>query len=124
VDVSDQRLEVVKLLERSDEPLSPAVIAAALGRPSGATRELLSKMHRDGQVSTRGRGRYVAASDSDTDVTDNEANVTDDARDVTDNAISRLHKRNTLRAFSLQDGGMVDYQTVRARKGYLETDAG
>jgi hypothetical protein len=116
--VSSERFQVVRLLEATGESMSPAAIAAALGRPSGATRQLLSKMRRDGEVSTLGRGRYIATSGSDTDVTGNNANAADNAIDDTDKAKNRLSRPNTLRAFSLRDAGMVDYGVIRARKGY------
>jgi IclR helix-turn-helix domain len=115
--MSSERLAVVRLLERSDEPLSPAAVAAALGKTSGATRQLLSKMRRDRLVSTKGRGRYVVASG---DVTDDVSQDADVIGDVTDDAPKLIPKPNSLRAWSLQDGGMVSHYELSRRKGYVD----
>jgi hypothetical protein len=63
-------------------------------------------------------GRYQPASAETDTTTDTDTTATDTADTPTDtNATNRIRKRNTLRAFSLQHGGMVDYSAL---KGYSD----
>jgi hypothetical protein len=113
VTTSDERLAVMQLLERSDEPLSPQAVADALDRAPGAIRKLLSRMHSDNQISSPSRGLYEAVPAEGGDVTGGDGDVTDSESHPSHNATSRVGKPNTLRAFSLQHGGMVDYSELK-----------
>jgi hypothetical protein len=57
--VSEQRVAIIRVLEKADEPLGPKEIAEMAEAKYGATREMLSQMVKDGQVKNLGRGRYV-----------------------------------------------------------------
>jgi hypothetical protein len=117
---SNQRLQIVQLLEGRDELMSPQAVADALGMKPNNVRFLLSEMLKDGQVSSPSRGLYgdVSGDVSGTNNADDvSANVSDD---VSDGAKSHIPKPNGLRAFSLSDGGMIDHSELSRRKGYVD----
>jgi hypothetical protein len=57
---SEARREIIRLLIDSVAPLLPNEIADALGKRRGAVRMLVSKMHRDGEISKLPNGKYYA----------------------------------------------------------------
>jgi len=57
--LSKERREIVELLEREDAPMGPKEVAAALGRDYNAVRQMMSRMHNDGQLNQEGYGKYV-----------------------------------------------------------------
>ncbi|MHB2208535.1 helix-turn-helix domain-containing protein [Methylobacterium sp. CM6257] len=58
---SDERQAILSALAEAGRPLSPAELSVELGVPSANIRQLLLKMGKAGEVSTRGRGMYVLA---------------------------------------------------------------
>jgi len=58
---SDERSGILEVLGGADEPMGPKEIASALGWKTDNVKQLLFKMHRDGEIKKRGRGRYCAA---------------------------------------------------------------
>lgn len=58
---SDERGAILEVLGSADEPMGPKEIASALGWKADNIKQLLFKMHKDGEVKKRGRGRYCAA---------------------------------------------------------------
>jgi hypothetical protein len=67
--LSVERAAIVKVLCEADAPMTPAEIAAALGKPANAVRVLLFSMKKDQQVTTDGKrysaGRPVTAGGED-----------------------------------------------------------
>ena len=57
--LNKQRREIVELLELEDEPMGPKAVANALDKDYTAVRQLMSRMHKDGQLSQEGYGKYV-----------------------------------------------------------------
>lgn len=57
--LSKERQDVIRVLRNAEEPLQPKDVAAALGKKSGAVRELLSQMSRQGLVKNVGYGKYT-----------------------------------------------------------------
>jgi hypothetical protein len=57
--LNKERREIVELLELEDEPMGPKAVATALGKDYTAVRQLMSRMHKDGQLSQEGYGKYV-----------------------------------------------------------------
>ena len=61
---SEERRAILEILEGTDEPMGPKEIANALGWKTGNVKQLLFKMHKDGELKKRGRGRYCAADET------------------------------------------------------------
>src|SRR5215212_5106567 len=59
--LNKERREIVELLEREDEPMGPKEVADALDRDYNAVRQMMSRMHKDGQLSQEGYGKYIPA---------------------------------------------------------------
>jgi hypothetical protein len=57
--LNKERREIVELLELEDEPMGPKAVANALDKDYTAVRQLMSRMHKDGQLSQEGYGKYV-----------------------------------------------------------------
>jgi len=55
---SDERNQIIAALSDHGEPMTPADIAAATGKPGNNVRQLLLKMSRAGEVHKAGRGSY------------------------------------------------------------------
>jgi hypothetical protein len=62
---SDERAEVLAILEDAPEPMSPAELAAVTGRKGGALRKLLHLMMKSGEVRKTKRGKYLHPSRTD-----------------------------------------------------------
>ena len=58
---SVERSAILEVLEGVDEPMGPKEIADALGWKTDNVKQLLFKMHKDGEIKKQGRGRYCAA---------------------------------------------------------------
>lgn len=66
---SKARRDILEVLRRSDEPLTPSTIASSLGIAGSKhyqVRQLLTKLLDDGKVQKVGRGNYVIPSTSST----------------------------------------------------------
>lgn len=61
---SDERSAILGVLEGADEPMGPKEIASALGWKTDNVKQLVFKMHKDGEIQKRGRGRYCAADET------------------------------------------------------------
>ena len=59
--LNKERREIVELLELEDEPMGPKAVANALDKDYTAVRQLMSRMHNDGQLSQEGYGKYVCS---------------------------------------------------------------
>jgi hypothetical protein len=57
--LNKERRKIVELLELEDEPMGPKAVANALDKDYTAVRQLMSRMHKDGQLSQEGYGKYV-----------------------------------------------------------------
>ena len=57
--LNKERREIVELLEGGGEPMGPKEVADALGRDYNAVRQMMSRMHKDGQLNQEGYGKYV-----------------------------------------------------------------
>ncbi|MGC9369286.1 MAG: AAA family ATPase [Paracoccaceae bacterium] len=55
---SEERSAILEVLEGADEPMGPKEIADALGWKTDNVKQLLFKMHKDGELKKQGRGRY------------------------------------------------------------------
>ena len=55
---SDERIQIIATLTDHGEPMTPAEVSTATGKPSSNVRQLLFKMARAGEVHKAGRGRY------------------------------------------------------------------
>ena len=60
--LGEARAAVVRVLKNADGPLSPKDVAEALGKNSGAVRELLSQMVKSGEVVNVSYGKYTVKS--------------------------------------------------------------
>jgi len=58
---SEERNAILEVLVGADEPMGPKEIADALGWKTDNVKQLVFKMHKDGEINKRGRGRYCAA---------------------------------------------------------------
>jgi AAA domain/IclR helix-turn-helix domain len=56
---TDERVEILATLAEAGEPMSPADIAASVGKNAANVRQLLVKMTRSGEVKRCARGRYA-----------------------------------------------------------------
>ncbi len=61
---SEERNAILEVLAEANEPMGPREIADALGKPENNTKQLLFKMHKDGELKKKGRGRYCAADET------------------------------------------------------------
>lgn len=61
---SEERSAILEVLEGADEPMGPKEIADAVGKPENNIKQLLFKMHKDGEIEKQGRGRYCAAEEA------------------------------------------------------------
>jgi hypothetical protein len=59
--LNKERREIVEFLEREDGTMGPKEVADALGRDYNAVRQMMSRMHKDGQLNQEGYGKYVAS---------------------------------------------------------------
>ena len=66
---SGERNAILEALHNSPEPMKPAEIAAAVGRPANNVKQLLFKMVRDGEVMKTERGHYVDPTNFDNSIT-------------------------------------------------------
>lgn len=57
--LGEERAAVIRVLRNANEPLAPKDIAEALGKKSGAVRELLSQMVRSGDIENVSYGKYA-----------------------------------------------------------------
>jgi hypothetical protein len=57
---SEQRRAVIRTLIECGGPMQPVEIAEAIGKKRGTVRMLLSKMHKDGEISKLPNGKYYA----------------------------------------------------------------
>jgi hypothetical protein len=57
--LNKERREVVQLMETDDQPMGAKDVSLALGKDHAATRQLMSRMYNDGQLSRAGYGKYV-----------------------------------------------------------------
>jgi hypothetical protein len=62
---SDERSEILAVLEDAPEPMSPTELAAVTGRKGGAVRKLLHLMMKSGEVRKTKRGKYLHPSRTD-----------------------------------------------------------
>lgn len=58
---SDERSAILEILEGADDLMGPKEIAGALGWKTDNVKQLLFKMHKNGEIEKRGRGRYCPA---------------------------------------------------------------
>ncbi|SEH69632.1 AAA family ATPase [Paracoccus alkenifer] len=58
---SEERSTILEILEGSDDPMGPKEIADALGWKVDNVKQLLFKMHKDGEIKKKGRGQYCVA---------------------------------------------------------------
>ena len=56
---SDQRTEVLAVLEKAGGPLSPAQVAQSLGRDRNAVKQLMWRMAQDGELRSDGESLYI-----------------------------------------------------------------
>jgi hypothetical protein len=56
--VSQERQEIMRVLEEADEPMGPKEVAELLDKSTNAVKYLMWKMSKDGQLATVGKGRY------------------------------------------------------------------
>jgi hypothetical protein len=56
--ISQERQEIVQVLEEGGEPMTPKEVAELLGKPSNTVKYLMWRMSKDGQLATAGKGRY------------------------------------------------------------------
>lgn len=61
---SEERSAILEILSSADGPMGPKEIADALGWKTDNVKQLLFKMHKDGEVKKRGRGRYCVADET------------------------------------------------------------
>ena len=61
---SEERSAILEILSSADEPMGPKEIADALGWKTDNVKQLLFKMHRDGEIKKQGRGRYCVADET------------------------------------------------------------
>jgi RecA-family ATPase len=55
---SEERNEILDILENAEKPMGPKEIADALGKPENNIKQLLFKMKNDGEIRIVARGRY------------------------------------------------------------------
>lgn len=55
---SEEREAILAVLSDASSPIGPKDIADALGKPKNNVKQLLFKMHKDGEIKKRGRGQY------------------------------------------------------------------
>jgi hypothetical protein len=56
--ISQERQDIVRVLEEAEEPMTPKEVAELLGKPPNTVKYLMWKMSKDGQLATAGKGRY------------------------------------------------------------------
>jgi len=59
VQKTKERQEVYNVLQEAGEPLGPKEVAELIGKKEPAIRKILSRMHKDGDVSKTDYGQYV-----------------------------------------------------------------
>ena len=59
--VSKERIEVIELLKKAEDPMTPAGISKVLGKKQGTIRKLLKSMVDNSQVSVNTDGKYIIA---------------------------------------------------------------
>jgi hypothetical protein len=57
--LNKERREIIELMKLEGEPMGPKAVATALGKDYAATRQMMSRMHDDGQLKQEGYGKYV-----------------------------------------------------------------
>ena len=56
--VSQERREIVRVLEEAGEPMTPKEVSELLDKPYSAVKYLMWRMSKDGQLATSGKGCY------------------------------------------------------------------
>ena len=113
--LNKERREIIELLERWDEPMGPKAVADALGKDYNATRQLMFKMHGDGQLSQVGYGKYVVSrgpsyssntdNSSNSNNSDNTDNTSTNGLGVTDvNDVNAPHRESSNGRPSADEG--------------------
>ena len=56
---TNERQEVISMLQRVGKPLSPKEVSDQLGKPRDAVRKLMARMSMSGEIQKQGRGSYT-----------------------------------------------------------------
>lgn len=72
--LTPERLEVLRVMEDHGREISPADVAKALHKDSGAARSLMMKLEQDGHITRAAYGKYI--------ITDNSSNTSEDGVDT------------------------------------------
>jgi predicted transcriptional regulator of viral defense system len=56
--VSQERQEIVRVLDEAGEPMTPKEVSEFLDKPPNNVKYLMWRMSKDGQLATVGKGRY------------------------------------------------------------------
>ena len=103
---SDERVQIIASLTDHGEPMTPAELSTATGKPSLNVRQLLFKMAKAGEVHKAGKGRYwlEPSNPRNSDNSDNApvVHIIDDSEDldckIDDKLVSRREAHAALRA--------------------------
>ena len=56
--ISQERQEIVRVLNEAGEPMTPKEVSEFLDKPANNVKYLMWRMSKDGQLATAGKGRY------------------------------------------------------------------
>lgn len=106
--LSEQRSALLRVLLNADEPLGPKELAEMTDAKYGATRELLSRMAKDGQVKNLGRGQYVHPDNLQNNA-DNADILTNGRGDVSLSGMSGHFRKEPSGGISVNEQGEAEF---------------
>ena len=99
--ISQERQEIVRVLEEAEEPMSPKEVAELLGKPPNTVKYLMWKMSKDGQLATVGKGRYS--------LTTNLANPLTANPDIRDGSVSAVSEVSRDADITINEDGEAEF---------------
>jgi hypothetical protein len=99
--VSQERQDIIRVLEESGVPMTPTEVAEILDKKVNTVKYLMWKMFKDGQLSSTGDGRYS--------LTTNPANPLTDNRVSEDGSVSAVSKVSGNTLLTINDQGEAEF---------------
>jgi hypothetical protein len=99
--ISQERQDIVRVLEETEEPMSPKEVAELLGKPPNTVKYLMWKMSKDGQLTTAGKGRYS--------LTTNLANPLTANPDIGDGSVSAVSEVSSDTDITINEDGEAEF---------------
>jgi hypothetical protein len=99
--VSQERQDIVRVLEEAGKPMTPKEVSELLDKPPNNVKYLMWRMSKDGQLATVGKGRYS--------LTTNLANPLTANADDCDGSVSAVSEVSSDTAITINEHGEAEF---------------